>query len=827
MSKKKTKRQLEDATKTECTNKLSKRRLDITSFAPLKHPSRSTEEIEKAFDEAVKKHPFHDNADHIIDFHGASVFRDAKGAVCGVLLPGALPAFAAAMAADVLRPAAVRTSLRSNMFGGLAPLSGIAGYFDYRGSPVELKCRKTTFTCEHLNTWPDVFPMITYIDAIYKAVFPKQWAMQHAAVPDIVRIHGSSFSTLTINQQFRTASHTDAGDFDAGYGLLSVLEGEYQGVSLALDDFRVCFCMQPGDVLLFNTHFFHSNTEPELDNHGDKWTKLTCVFYYRAALGEPFCIAEYRRRLLRAKELGASPPPVVDEIVQKDNGDNFNKPAATFPPSLTPFGGAAGICSLENCAPKLLRLHELLLEQPMLSLVLFGEPLQTDDGIPQRQSDQLISVHLPVVLKLPYSGGFSETSGVLQAAKEKQYFFEKENLESQLGGELVAIWSQNRALWLKLVREEWERLCKRDPERVDFSWRNHSPMNDAFFDLCEVGKQVLLGILDKETATNAEEHSFWILFAAHLCQACVTENNMPQDAISMRKLNVKLKDFHFGGTRYLKDMPPEEQKRRLERKRHIEEVRRRKGAASVTPSSSWLQNDSFDYQFEDKEIDFEKNGWISPEENVKRIGLKACGNAAVAADVTDPISVLVVLPRPVLSSPADVPYPEMNEESQRLLMNPAAQRLLATAENNGGVHNSPLVFGGVTITVVFHDDDTGTMDFDFIILQHVLSAIKSDNDAEACVDYWSSRARHGVFVVETDLLDRRHFLLLKEVQDAYLSVAGACFRKLHAAAYSRDLTYFRTTPSLIALVKPQNVGIRYKFSGSPLNSVAILVIKNV
>lgn len=671
--------------------------------------------------------------------------------------------------------------------------------------------------------------MVDYMDAVYKATFPEQWALQHAAVPDIVRIHGSAFSTLTINQQFRTASHTDAGDFDAGYGLLSVLEGDFKGLSLALSDFRVCFCMHPGDVLLFNTHFFHSNTELEFENHNDKWSRLTCVFYYRSILGEPFCVAEYKRRLLRAKELGAFPPPVVDDIVQKENGDNFNKPAPTFFPSLTPFSGAAGVCSLKHCAPMLLRLHELLLEQPELSLVLFGEPLQTDDGIPQRDSDQLIPVHLPVVLKIPYSGGFSETSNVLETAREKQYFFEEENLKSELGNELVAIWSKSRALWLKLVKEEWEKLCKRDPERVSFSWRNHSPMNEAFFDLCEVGKQVMLGLVGKEVATDAEEHSFWLLFAAHLSHACVTENDMPQDAINMHKLNVKLKDFHFGGTRYLKDMPPEEQQRRLERRRHLEEVRRSRETAIVTSTSNWLQNDTFDYQCEDKEIYFEKNCWISPEENVRRLGLTAFGRAAVAADVMEPISILVVLPRPVLFSPADVaaiPCPKMNKEAERLLTNPAAQRLLSSAQGDDTVHHSHLVFGGVTVDVVFHDDCAESVEADFIIVQHVLAAIGSDGDAEACIDYWSSRARHGVFVVETDLFDRRHFLLLKEVRDAYQSVAAACFRKLHAAAYSRDLNSFRTTHSLIALIKPQRVGLRYKFSGSPLNSVAILVLKN-
>ncbi|EAN90000.1 J-binding protein [Trypanosoma cruzi] len=804
-----------------------KGRLEISELAPQQRTIRTAEEIETAYNEAVRKHPFYDNADHTIDFHDATVFRDARGVVGGVFLPGALPAFAATMAADVLRPAAVRTSLRSNMFGGFAPLSGIAGYFDYRGSPVELKCRKTSFTYENVHSWPNVFPMIDYVSAIYKAVFPEQWAAQDAAVPDIVRIHGSPFSTLTVNQQFRTASHTDAGDFDMGYGLLAVLEGKFEGLSLALDDFGVCFRMQPRDILIFNTHFFHSNTEPELNHPRDDWSRLTCVCYYRAALGEPACVAEYERRLARAKEIGASPPPAVDAILQKDNGNNFNKPAPTFPYLLTPFGGAASVCSLHCCTAKLLRLHELLLENPTLEVILFGESLRTDDGLPRREKEQLISVHLPVVVKMSPSGGFSELGGALKAAEEKQYFFEEKYLADELGPDLMSMWTQSRAHWLRLVKEDWERLCRRDPERTKFTWNNSSAMNAAFFDLCEVAKQMMIGLLNKETPSSAENHSFWILFAAHLNYACTTENGMPRDAVGMHKLNVKLKDFHFGGTRYLKDMPPEEQERRLERKKRIEEARRRGSSAHETHTDNWLLNDTFDYQQEDRKVEFEENGWMTPEAYVKHLGLKPCGDVTAAASPTEPIHVLVVLPRPAAAATAkdakrDVPL-ATSEESIRLLMNPAAQRVLRGKARNVALP-SPLSFGGVKITVLFDGDDIDCIHPDFVILQHLLATIEEDEAAKARVKYWARVARYCVFVVETDVRDRRHFLLREEVRVAYEDVAEDCFRSLHAAAYSTKYNRLRTTPSLIALCNRKNIGLRFKFRGSPLNTIALVVV---
>ncbi|RNE98991.1 putative DNA J-binding protein [Trypanosoma conorhini] len=818
---------VEEGDASAFTKTPSKRgRLELPGLAPHQHTVRTAEEMEKAYSEAVRKHPFHDNADHTIDFHDVSVFRDANGAVCGVLLPGALPAFAASMAADVLRPAATRTSLRSNMFGGLAPLSGIAGYFDYRGSPVELKCRKTSFTHEHVQSWPNIFPMIDYVSAIYKAVFPAQWAAQDAAVPDVVRIHHSPFSTLTINQQFRTASHTDAGDFDMGYGLLAVLEGKFEGLSLAFDDFGVCFRMQPRDILIFNTHFFHSNTEPELADPKDDWDRLTCVFYYRAALGEPACVAEYMRRLAHAKALAATPSPVVDAILQKDNGNNFNKPAPTFPVPLTPFGGAAGLCALQGCAAKLLRLHELLLANPTLEVFLFGEPLRTEDGLPARAKEQLRPVHLPVVVKAPATGGFSEMGNVLKAAEEKQYFFEEKLLKSELGPELISMWSKSRAHWLALVKEDWKHLCQKDPKRKKFTWKNTSAMNAAFFDLCEVAKQVMFGLLHKETPSAAEAHSFWVLFAAHLSHACATENDMPRDAVDMHKINVKLKDFHFGGTRYLKDMPTEEQERRLERRKRIEEARRRGGAAQETHTSSWLGNDAFDYQQEDRKVDFEKNGWMTPETYVEHLGLTPCGGATAAADPTTPIHVLVVLPRAAASAHGQTPdiAKAATEESTRLLQNPAAQRVLAGMPRNATLP-SHLSFGGVKITVVYDGTEPGGVAPDFVVLQHALAAIEDDEAARARVQYWTLLARHAVFVVEADVRDRRHFVLREEVREAYEGVADACFRALYASAYSTESIRLRTTPSLIALSSCKNIGCRFKFSGSPLNTIALIVVK--
>ncbi|KAG8342569.1 putative DNA J-binding protein [Trypanosoma vivax] len=809
-------------------NPNKKCRHDLSYDFTAKPNVRTSEEMENALKEAVKKHPFHDNADHVIDFHGTCVFRNGKGKVCGVLLPGALPKFAAEKAAGVLRHAASKTSLRSSMFGGMAPLSGIAGYFDYRGSPVELKCRKTSFTHENIKKWPDVFPMIDYVSAVYKATLPEHWALQDAAIPDVVRIHGSPFSTLTINQKFRTASHTDSGDFDDGYGVLAVLEGNYNGMYLGLDDYNVCFKMQPGDVLLFDTHLFHSNTEPEISDPADSWDRLSCVFYYRTALGEPHCVAEYNRRLKMAEASGSIPRPPYRTIKQKNNGENSNKPAPVFRIPLTPFIGASGACSLHGeASEKLLRLHTLCIKILKVTKLLFGEPLRTLDGPEPRSESDFAAIHPPASLPVSNLGGFSESQEIIKVAEQRHHSLNPQIIKEVVGEELAHIWSQSRAQWLKLVGDEWSRQVAKNPERTRFCWNNTSEMNTAFFDLCDVAKQIMIEILDNESPSKGEEQSFWVVFAAHLNYACIEELGMPHESMGMRKLNVKLKDYSFGGTRYLKDMPLEERQRRIGRRKHLEEARRRGALERKNNGGDWLQNDSFDYQTENITIKYEENGWPLPEENVKRLGLRVCGEPPVPTDSHAPISVLVVLPRPCtqLHAASTPPFDHPSERA-RIMCSPAAKRVLNDFPRNAPSEISSKTYGDVNITVAYDDDNIKAKVFDFVIMQHLLPSIPQDDIAAKRVAFWSSRARHCLFVVEADLMDRRQYVLKREVRTEYDRVAPSCLSTLYAAAYAIDSAKIRTTPALIALMERRHtIESRFKFAGSPMNTVAFVLRK--
>lgn len=800
-------------------------KLDIFSF-PTARETRTPEEVAESYAEAVKSHPFYDNVHSVIDFYDSGTIKDGRGKIIGVVLREALPKYATSMASELLTSAAVRTSLRSMMFGGESPLSGIAGYFDYRGSPVELKSRKTSFTYEHEAEWPAVFPVVDYVSELYRHVAPKQWKAQNDAIPDLVRIHGTPFSTLTINSRFRTASHTDVGDFDGGYSCIACLDGQFKGLALALDSFGINVLMQPRDVMIFDSHHFHSNTEVELSFSGEDWKRLTCVFYYRAALGEPASYAEYRRRLEKSKQ-DTSFTPALRNVRVKENGTNLNRPSPVYPISHSPFWVPMVAHCLQHCASAAQCVHDAMTaDGSRLAEVMFGEPLSTLDGIPLRREDEKLKANGDSASRpLSRLGGFSETNLMVTTAVEKKKYLNSEFLSHGISVQLLNMWKQARAKWLELVSREWTHMIALNPERKDFLWKNQSEMNSAFFDLCEVGKQVMLGLLGKEAALPKEEQAFWTMYAVHLNAACAEELHMPHAAMSLHKLNVKLKDFNFGGTRYFKDMPPEEQKRRMERKQRIEEARRHgMSSGSHEKRANWLTNDSFDYQTEDCIVDYAQHKWVPPAVHAKEITKNVRTGELPTREGL--VRVLVVLPDPqskVKCVDCKLEVPETlrcSSEWERLMSSLAVHRVLAAVQRNLQLPDS-VTQGSIQIHFAFHST-LPTAVYDFVVLQHVLSCIPEDVLASEYIRRAAALCSGCLFVVETDVQCRQYYTLKCAVRCDYDTVAPLFFQQLHQASYGTKAARVRTKGELESLI-PTVCCARYKLKGSPLNTTVHVV----
>jgi hypothetical protein len=139
--------------------------------------------------------------------------------------------------------------------------SGVIGNYEktpFLGQP----CRMTGYTRRGLKQYLHGIPFIEAIDREFKALVPEAHKKQKAAVSKkpMYQIADTAFSTLTVNMNFRTALHKDAGDYSEGFGNLSVIEwGKYHGGETLFPRFGVGFNLRTGDFVAMDVHEWHSN----------------------------------------------------------------------------------------------------------------------------------------------------------------------------------------------------------------------------------------------------------------------------------------------------------------------------------------------------------------------------------------------------------------------------------------------------------------------------------------------------------------------------------------------------------------------------------------
>jgi hypothetical protein len=143
--------------------------------------------------------------------------------------------------------------------------SSVLGYFD--ATPfMKLPCRLTSYTMRYWKYYKHGLPFIRAIDECFAKLVPDRYALQRKAAEEkpLLHISDTAFSSVTINRNFRTALHKDAGDFKEGYGNLSVIErGHYKGGYTLFPQYKVGFNVRTGDFLAMDVHEWHCNTELE------------------------------------------------------------------------------------------------------------------------------------------------------------------------------------------------------------------------------------------------------------------------------------------------------------------------------------------------------------------------------------------------------------------------------------------------------------------------------------------------------------------------------------------------------------------------------------
>ena len=139
----------------------------------------------------------------------------------------------------------------------------IGFYESSKNLGADLPCRLTHFTRTNFEKYNEGLPFIQKINSLFHELIPDayQKQSQRANLKPHLTIPETCFSTITINRNFRTAIHQDAGDFKDGFGNLTVIEeGYYHGGYTVFPQFGVAIDLRTNDFVAMDVHQWHANT---------------------------------------------------------------------------------------------------------------------------------------------------------------------------------------------------------------------------------------------------------------------------------------------------------------------------------------------------------------------------------------------------------------------------------------------------------------------------------------------------------------------------------------------------------------------------------------
>lgn len=183
-------------------------------------------------------------------------------------------------------------SKKRNINNNPKVMSNIFGYFDRwapaqkvifkkLGKKPEVSVRECRFNQDHPEKYKKTIPLIQDIDALYAKLTPDQYKLQRKKANEThFKIPNTSFTTVTTNVNYQTATHTDKGDDDEGFGNLAVIEhGKYTGGETCFPQYGIGVDVRTGDILFMDVHQPHSNL-PIVKKEEDT-IRLSIVCYLR------------------------------------------------------------------------------------------------------------------------------------------------------------------------------------------------------------------------------------------------------------------------------------------------------------------------------------------------------------------------------------------------------------------------------------------------------------------------------------------------------------------------------------------------------------------
>lgn len=245
-----------------------------------------------------------DHYDLLLD-EDVAVYR-ADGSPLLVLLKQALDPQLASNAWSVLRDAKMSNTNNRSVASGVksvkwkrrdGKMSGVSRVprgWDVFSVPVGYFERNIRYPYAHLCAWNShnpadfarMFPLLQQTTRIFAKQVPQRYDNQigfcQRTHPDWV-IPGTAYTTLTINKNFRTAAHKDAGDLESGFSNMFVIkQGSFVGANLVLPNWRIACKLDHLDFIMFDAHEFHGNTAMVKTSRDAVRCSVVC--YYREKL---------------------------------------------------------------------------------------------------------------------------------------------------------------------------------------------------------------------------------------------------------------------------------------------------------------------------------------------------------------------------------------------------------------------------------------------------------------------------------------------------------------------------------------------------------------
>ena len=173
------------------------------------------------------------------------------------------------------------------------------GFFEKtKALGIDKPCRLTFHTSQSLKEYENGKPYIHELNKWFKHIRPQEHKLllDRANLQPEFKIDHTAFSTVTMNRNFRTAVHQDAGDF-GHIAVLSCLEyGKYSGCLFLLPAWGIGIDLRQDDILVANVGNYHCNSEIYTTLEQDEYNaKLPKVFKGNPAVGTVGIYEDYSR----------------------------------------------------------------------------------------------------------------------------------------------------------------------------------------------------------------------------------------------------------------------------------------------------------------------------------------------------------------------------------------------------------------------------------------------------------------------------------------------------------------------------------------------------